>query len=300
MQLRHWLLFACLWCIGSSATARELNLGVISMRPEYHQPRLEALAKVIAPKLGAHGITGFHIVMARDAAQMKSLLAAGKVDWLTSTLANALSVQANGSARIFLTAASGDGRSYKTLFFTRTGSQINQLADLRGRRLALRAKGSTSSYTVPLHMLGLQHLPLQRLRSIRDPLLPDHIGIMETGSETNCALMVLHGLADMGVANSLDWEDQRLFPPRVREGLQVAFQSPPVPLGVELLRADLDPKLAKALTEALLQAHLDPAGASAIKIYAHNADHFESISAPLARELKRFADAINQLPPDFR
>jgi hypothetical protein len=86
-QIQHWLLLVCLWCIGSAATARELNLGVISMRPEYHQPRLEALAKVIAPKLGAQGITGFHIVMARDAAHMSSLLAAGKVDWLTSTLA---------------------------------------------------------------------------------------------------------------------------------------------------------------------------------------------------------------------
>jgi phosphonate transport system substrate-binding protein len=295
------LLFAVCALLSSHAlNARELVLGTVSTRPDYHLPRLQPIVEFASLRLKAYGVTRGRVLLAADSAQLHRYLEQGKVDWVGLTIASA--AEMTDVAQPVLLAVDQRGRGYQSLYFVRTDSAIRGLADARGQRLVLRNTSSTSSYYVPLMQLQDLQLPLIKLRSVHDRSEANVVNILISGSETNSALWVAHGLADIGVANSLDWEDSNLFPSKLREQLRVVARSEEVPLGVELFSKRMPADLQRALIGVLLAASQDDSGRTALTSYS-NTSHFEPISAELAANVRRFSErfaavreAMNALP----
>ncbi len=257
-------------------------------------PRMLPLAKLVAAKLGAYGISGARVMLAKDIPQLCAQMRAGQLDWVTVTIAASFTLVRDCGAQAMLRAVDAQGAVYRTLFFARKDSDLLTLEQLVGKRLALRNRGSTSSFVIPKILLRRAHLPMQQLRTRLEPNAPEQINLVLAGSETNSALWVVHGLADVSVANSIDWEDEALFPRALRDQLKIIYQSPPIPLGLELIRQDLPPAFRASLLEAMQSISPSAAGQAALHVYA-NAERFELIPNELAATLAQFASEFDAL-----
>jgi phosphonate transport system substrate-binding protein len=204
------------------------------------------------------GITEGRILMARDMQQMTSYLRRGRVDWVTETSANAMRLQDRaGADPLLLTERNGAG-SYRTFLFVRRDSEIASLQDLRGHSVAFQYTASTSAYVVPAMQLLAQGLPLQILLSPLDRPDSRSVGYVFARSELNIATWVHKRLVDAGTISNLDWNDPRRMPPSYRRDFRVVDRSPAYPRALEMVRGDLDPRVAERLRKVLEEAGHDP------------------------------------------
>jgi phosphonate transport system substrate-binding protein len=268
--------------------AQTLVLATLSTRPDYHLPRLAPIGEAIAADLRAFGITKLQVRLAKDVPALCALFRSGDVDWAGVTIAAAAKLARDCNAELSVRALDQRGSVYKTQFFARSSTAYKTLADLRGHTLALRSKGSTSSFYVPLMMLKRENIPFVMQASLHQAKSAEAVNIVLAGSETNTALWVKLGLADAGVANSNDWLEESLFPAQVRAELSVFLSSEAIPLGIELLRADLSAPLKQALTNQLLALHLKTGGSELIQRYS-NSDRFERLPTTLLTQLEQYS-----------
>ena len=176
------------------------------------------------------------ILMARDTQQMTSYLRRGRVDWVTETSGTGMQLQRRAGAKpLLLTERDGVNR-YHSVFFARSDSGINSLADLQGRSIAFQSTGSTSAYIVPAAALLDQGLQLEILLSPMDRPTPDSVGYVFARSELNIAAWVHKRLVDAGVFSSLDWADVRRMPPAFRQDMKIIHETPDYPRAVGMLR----------------------------------------------------------------
>jgi len=98
---------------------------------------------------------------------------------------------------------------FNGVIFTREGSQIRSLGDLRGKRFAFGDPSSTMSHLVPLYMLEEAGVGLDDLAG------HDHYG-----SHQDVALAVLRGKADAGAVK------QEVFARYRRRGLRTVMLTP--------------------------------------------------------------------------
>jgi phosphonate transport system substrate-binding protein len=235
-----------------------LVLGRISDDPKAHYEQLKPLLDYVVPRMADVGITEGRILMARDMQQMSSYLRRGRVDWVTETSANAMRLQDRAGAEpLLLTERNGAG-SYRTLVFVRRDSGIESLEGLRGHSVAFQNPSSTSAYVVPAMQLLQRGLPLQILLSPMDRPDPRSVGYVFARSELNIATWVHKHLVDAGTISNLDWENPARIPPSYRRDFRVIDRSPAYPRALEMVRGDLDPRVAARLRQVLAEAGNDP------------------------------------------
>jgi phosphonate transport system substrate-binding protein len=288
---------ACAFAFALSASvagARPLVIGTLSTRPDFHVPRLQSIAQLAAASLHDYGIDGARVLLAKDVPQICEQIKTGRVDWVSVTMSASFIIERDCGARSVLRALDQNNSVYRTVFFARKDSGISSLPQLLGKRLALRNRGSTSSFVIPKLALQARHLPMLQLRTRHETNQANQVNLVFSGSETNSALWVVHGLADASVANSVDWLDETLFPALLRQQLVVFYESEDVPLGLEMFSDHLAPNFQRALQEALLQMPSTEAGRAAIQAFA-KAERFELISPQLRVSLKQYADAFAAL-----
>ena len=68
----------------------------------------------------------------------------------------------------------------------------------------------------------------------------------------------------MGAVSSVDWNDERRMPAAFRRDFRELLRTEPYPRAVEMVRADLDPRVRDRLQEVLLQAAGDPRARGAL------------------------------------
>ncbi len=93
---------------------------------------------------------------------------------------------------------------------------------------------------------------------------PDSVGYVFARSELNIATFVHKGVVDVGAVSSVDWNDERRMPAAFRRDFRELLRTEPYPRAVEMVRADLDPRVRDRLQEVLLQAAGDPRARGAL------------------------------------
>ncbi|HQW81338.1 MAG: phosphate/phosphite/phosphonate ABC transporter substrate-binding protein [Rhodanobacteraceae bacterium] len=287
--LLRWLLAVLAAIIAMPSTADiqhpdRIVIGRITDNPRVDYVRLKRLLDVVVPKLSGHGIREGAVLLARDPQQMAGYLRRGRVDWVTETPAMAAELENRSGAHAFLRALREDRNVYRSLVFVRRDSGIRSLADLRGKRLALQTRSSTSAFYLPLITLLGAGLPLTELGKPDDYPAANEVGFLLARSELNIAIWVHKGLADAGAFSNLDWDNPRRMPPSFREDFRVIAESDSVPRAIELVRGDLPPVLTDALRDVLLVIDRDPTAGEAMRGYFDTA-RFEAIDAQTRRAL---------------
>lgn len=271
-----------------------LVLGRISDNPKAHYDQLKPLLDYVVPRMADVGIREGRILMARDPQQMASYLRRGRVDWVTETAGSAMLLRARAGA-VPLLLTERDGSSfYRSLFFARRDNGIRALDQMRGHSVAFQRPSSTSAYFVPAAALLERGLRLEILLSPTDRIDADEVGYLFARSELNISTWVHKGLVDVGVMSNLDWDNPRRMPPSFRDDLVVIGQTPEFPRAVEVVRADLDPKVRARLREVLILAAADPDASEALLNF-FNTTRFLPLDAASMQALDRVADGVTRV-----
>ena len=241
-----------------------LVLGRISDDPRTHYEQLKPLLDYVVPRMADVGIREGRILMAKDPQQMASYLRRGRVDWVSETAGTAVLLQDRAGAKpILLTERDGTSQ-YHSLFFARRDSGIRALGHLRGHSVAFQRPSSTSAYYAPAAELLEQGLSLELLLSPTDRLDSSMVGYLFARSELNISTWVHKRLVDAGVMSNLDWDNPRRMPAAFRRDLVVIGRTGNYPRALELVRGDLDAKVATRLQQVLSDAAADPDASEAL------------------------------------
>jgi phosphonate transport system substrate-binding protein len=87
---------------------------------------------------------------------------------------------------------------------------------------------------------------------------PGQVGYLFARTELNIATWVHKRLVDVGVMSNLDWQNPQRVPAAFRGDLQIIHETTAYPRALEMVRGDLDPKVAARLREVLMEASHDP------------------------------------------
>jgi len=300
--LTRILRFACLLAAlalapparAADALPGVLVLGRVSDDPAAHYDQLKPLLDYVVPRMAGVGIREGRILMARDAQQMASYMRRGRVDWVTETAGTAMLLQQRAGARpLLLTERDGVSR-YRSVFFARRDRGITGLDDLRGRRIAFQRPSSTSAYYVPAGLLLDRGIPLEILLSPDDQPSPGALGYLFARSELNIATWVHKGLVDAGVMSDLDWNNPARVPPTFRRDFVIIGSTPGYPRAVEVVRGDLDPRVAARLREVLIDAARDPSARDALLAF-FGTTRFLPMDAAASRALVEIGRGVTRI-----
>jgi len=249
---------ALVFCISFAAQAQEpLRLAVPDpLGLERAKQDAAAIAELLGKQLGRQ-VVG----QAVRAAEIPALVASGKVDlgWLSA----AEYIDAAKAAKVLPVArlVRNGLPFYRSVIFARADKAPAQLADLKGKRVALVAKGSAAG-----HLLARSLLRGAGVEVPEDKLHADHAEVCKA---------VLDGQADAGATFGNDKQGKtgiegcaQSSGERVKE-LKVVASSHPIPNDVMVARAGYPEKDQTALRQALVGLRRTPEGQAALKGLFH-------------------------------
>ncbi len=300
-MFRFWagLIVAVLCCASAVARAERdtLVLGRISDDPKTHYAQLKPLLDYVVPRMRNVGITRGRILMARDAQQMASYLRRGQVDWVSETTGISLWLQDRSGSDILLRAARGGRLDYRTVFFVRKDSRVENLSGLLGQSIAFQNAHSTTAYFVPAYELLEQNLPLEVQSTPQDSVGEMAVGYLFARSERNIATWVTKGVVTAGVMSDEDWASASYMPPAFRDTLKVIHVSPKVPRALEMVSPQMPEAVRNRLTQVLMAAADDPAAAPALQAFFHTT-HFAPMDADSRADLDYLHRAVVRVKRD--
>jgi phosphonate transport system substrate-binding protein len=279
------------------ASSGVLVLGRVSDDPAAHYEQLKPLLDYVVPRMADVGIREGRILMARDPQQMASYMRRGRVDWVTETAGTAMMLQQRAGARPLLVTERDGVSHYHSIFFARRDRGLATVDDLRGRRIAFQRPSSTSAYYVPAGLLLDRGMRLEILLSPDDQPSAGAVGYLFARSELNIATWVHKGLVDAGVMSDLDWENPARVPSTFRRDLVVIGQTPDYPRAVEVVRRDVDPRIAARLREVLLEASRDPSAREALLAF-FGTTRFLPMDAVSTRALADIGRGVSRIKAD--
>lgn len=283
--------FACPSATAADASSGVLVLGRISDDPHAHHDQLKPLLDYVVPRMAEVGIREGRILMAKDVQQMASYMRRGRVDWVTETAGTAMLLKQRVDARPLLLTERDGTSHYHSVFFARRDRGLQRLEDLRGRRVAFQRSTSTSAYFVPAAELLGRSMPLEILLSPDDQPSANAVGYLFARSELNISTWVHKGLVDAGVMSNIDWDNPRRVPSAFRRDFTIIGRTQRYPRAVEVVRADLDQRVADRLREVLLEASRDPAGREALMRFFETT-RFLPVDAASSRSLEQIGVGV--------
>jgi len=146
--------------------------------------------------------------------------------------------------------------TYQGYIFVRKDSNIKDVKDMKGKRMAFVERSTTAGYLFPLAYL--------REHGIASP---DNFfrEYYFTGSHDAAIDAVLEKSADIGAAKHSIYDRVKKENPRIEQELVIIARSPSVPSNGLCVRKDLDENLKKKLKDALLNINNDPEGQAVLK-----------------------------------
>jgi phosphonate transport system substrate-binding protein len=273
-----------------------LVFGRVTSKPHKAYKRYTAILNYAVERMAGLGITKGKIELLPNNRQLIEYLKSGRVDWITETIYSALIYQKKADAQLLLSRWKSGRQSYRCVFITRKDSGIQNMADLRGKKLVLEDPGSTTGYFIPVSMLKEAGLEFGLLSSPRAPVKPNQVGYFFSYGELNIATLVHKGYADVGAYSDVDWKSNGDTPEAFRKDLKIIIQSGPLPRTLELVRNDLPAPIKQRLKKVLLNAHKDPEGKAALKAYKKTAK-FEEISASTIETMAKYRQLLDKLNP---
>ncbi|MFC1480290.1 phosphonate ABC transporter, permease protein PhnE [Candidatus Omnitrophota bacterium] len=196
-------------------------------------------------------ITGFRIVVEETPTYEDAIQALGSgtahMGWLGAQAYLEGAHKANIEAFAVATRDKEHHSTYRTVFLTRSNTQIGSIADLRGKRLVLSQKGSGSGDLMPRHELTKYDL---------NPEVPSNFNkIIYSGSHEASITSVLSGTSDVAAVSEINYEGLLAKGVIGREELKVIHTSPAIPGAPLVYSMDLPSEIRARLKKAVLNAH---------------------------------------------
>jgi phosphonate transport system substrate-binding protein len=217
---------------------------------------------------------------------MAAYLREGKADFYSETVLTALYLEQHGNSQIVLREWKKGVASYRSVVVVSTDSGINELSDLRGRKIAFEDESSTSGFLVPFGELLRLGLHPRKLNSPRSAVAPGNVGFVFAEEELNIAGWVVRGVAAAGAMSDKDFADVSRVPGPIREKLRVIYKSGALPRSLFSVRRTLDPMIKARVKAVLLKIHKDPDAKPVLAKYYKIKKFDEVLQLDYARQIQ--------------
>jgi phosphonate transport system substrate-binding protein len=252
-------LSACSWVLGFATLvllvpqvmwAGALHIGSISMEPTAEIKKFLPLARYLAQQLQSEGIDDGKVIVADSIPRMAALLKEGKVDLYLDSPYPVVAVSRLAGSQLLLRRWKRGVGEYHAVLFARQESGVSQLEDLKGKMIALERPFSTTGYFLPKMVLAQKGLHVVPKREATDPVDPDEVGYVFSGSDESTMVWVMRHKAQAGAV------DNHSFRREAREHLptlRILYQTDALPRQIVSYRPTLSPLLVARIKAVLLQ-----------------------------------------------
>jgi phosphonate transport system substrate-binding protein len=271
---------------------RTLVIGKVSNDPRKHYRYLKPIVEYVAQKMEDLGVVDSSVLMARDNAQMIEYLKSGRVDWVTDTAFSSLLYEHYQAAEILVKKWKKNASEYRTVFFALKDSRINDLTDLRGKKIVLEDPGSTTAFYQPFLCLFNEGLELEKLESVEQSPSPGKVGYVYSYQEINSSMWVHKKLVDAGAFNNQDWEKNDHIYKNIKKGMKIFYETGSMPRAFESVRRGLDPRIKARLREILLNIDKDSKAGGILDSY-QKTKRFTSLDKETRLELEKMRNDLN-------
>ncbi len=142
--------------------------------------------------------------------------------------------------------------------FTRVGSGINNVAQMRGKSIAYVDQVTASGYLYARYLLKINGVKNLEGFFRREEY---------TGGHDTALYTVLAGRADIGVAKARIVDRIRKRDPLAEEKIRILYKSPDLPDNTFCIRQDLPADFKLKLQNILLSMHKDPKGQEVLRLF---------------------------------
>jgi phosphonate transport system substrate-binding protein len=146
---------------------------------------------------------------------------------------------------------------YRSLIFTKKNSSTKRLDDLRGNMIAFEDPDSTSGHFLPKFFLSRRGFKLAEKARIENNLPSGETGYIFAYSQRRMMDLVF---SEQVAAGAFSDDDYAGLGEEQKSELVILAETERLPRHLLSIRKDLDPALAKQLTEVLLSMQNDPEG----------------------------------------
>ncbi len=246
-------------------TGRVLVLGDISDEAAETIEGTQPTADYLAERLDHFGITGGEVKIAPDLETMTQWMAEGVVDLYFDSPYPALVISQETGAVPILRRWKYGVSEYHSLFFTRSDSGIDSIADLHGNYVAFEEPFSTSGYMLPLAYLIERGLNPVRKGDMETAVSADEIGYVYSTADNTTIQWVVSRRVPVGVVDNITYE--RFIPAETRAELVVLGETESVPRQLVLVSPDMDEELQEAIKKILLEMDDSESGSTVLKTF---------------------------------
>jgi len=255
---------------------KTVALGLISQRPqEEAEEFFRDFVRYVARKLSTTSAIEGRVVVAPTMLQLAKLLKEKKVDFYMDSPYPTYLINGQGAAQLLLRRWRGGMAEYRSILFTRRGSETTRLEDLLGKIIAFEDARSTSAYFLPKVFLLRKGFRLTEKPSFEAEakVAPREVGYIFTNSAEKIVDLVLSNKVAAGAFSNDDYE--RLEEKR-RADLTIMAETEMFPRYLVSVRKDLAPALMIRLKEILLSMHQDGEGQKVLQ-KADNTTKFDML-----------------------
>tara|TARA_R110002110_G_scaffold260260_1_gene475890 strand:+ start:73454 stop:74407 length:954 start_codon:yes stop_codon:yes gene_type:complete len=270
-------------------TRTTLTIGRVSGNPRKHAGRLMAFGEYLLSRLDGYGLSGTEVVLNANPQNILDSSVRGEIDLMSETVFTAMRLESTDAMEIALLEWKQEIQRYRTALIVRKDSDINALADLRGRTIAFEDRGSTSGFFLPyleIMEAGINLSPIGTGNPTRGA-----VRYSFAESEVNVVASVIRGRTDAGAISETDLADPEVMTERFKPQIKVIHLTQWVPRSVLLMRSSMDPALKSRLQEILLEMHLDEAGRRILDRY-FKVGRYAVIDSQARDDLARIRDAV--------
>ena len=213
-------------------------------------------------------ITGFKLIFHEAAsyedAVERLVSEKAQIAWLGQSAFITASKRAELDSLAVSASAKKNESVYRTLLITRRHEKFSSLADLKGKRLILTEKGSTSGDLMPRHMLAQIGL---------NPDIGTNFSqVVYAGSQREAAKIIINGEGDVAAISEVNL--QELLRNRVLRNtdIKIIYKSKPIPGAPIVCLRNLPADIKIELKKAILKAH----ELGTIDGYGIKVEHYDS------------------------
>ena len=256
--------------------SQPIILGEISDDPTEVVENFQPLADYLTKKLNNSPEGTGKVKVAPNMKTMAEWLKSGTVEVYFDSPYPAFLVSQASNAQPILSRWKGGVGTYKTVIFALRGKGINQIDDLKGKRIAFEENFSTSGYMLPYVYLTKQGLTLkQQTQGSQSPPV-DEVAYLFSGNDKNSLQWVVSGRLAAAAMGSVEFEQ---LSDEVRKQFIILAETQSVPRHFVLVSPTLSPPRVAKLTKLLLQMNTTQSGQAVLA-------QFEATSkfTPLPRE----------------
>ena len=272
------------------APTTRLVLATVDDYPDSAIAELDVLVSWLNANLAEEGLQ-LEIRIAGSVPEVARGLAAAEIDFYLDSPHPVLLARSLGPCRPILRRWKFGTPTYRSVIFTLEGHGATDLEGLRGRRVALEDRFSSSSFFLPVTYLFEQGLEGPFLPDAETEAPQDRPGYVFSGGDTNSMFWVLAGKVSAAAMN--EWNFEQLSGDE-RDRLHILATTDEIPRHLLAVREDLPRDLEEKVRRLLLQAHESPEGQRMLEQFSSTAQ-FDPIPDEFLQKMGAIQDSVVHL-----